>query len=218
MLTVLFIIGGLVVAALGSVGWVFSLGQRSVSYVLQLTVRDAQGQPLPAQPVVIWQRDYPAQQLQLDAAGQLSVLASESFGASALTGPSRPAVFAIRLQLPGISPLFYSFSVARSGPLGPYQVYNDSYSANDAQWVGDFDATGRVHRPIRPGPTGARHAGVAPVGGNVLRWLGTATLQRVANAADGRRQYTVALVLQQQGEEQFVQLPTRGWPGSLPMC
>ena len=203
MLKVLFVVGGLAVAALGSVAWIFSLGQRSVSYVLHLTVRDAQGQPLAAQPVVIWRQGYPAQQLQLDATGQLSVLASESFGASALTGPGRPDAFVIRLQLPGVSPLFYSFGVARTGPLGPYRVYNDSYSANDAQWVGDFDATGRVHRPIRPGPTGAPHAGVAPVGGKVPRWLGTATLQRAADMADGRRQYTVALVLQQQGEELF---------------
>ena len=162
-------------------------------------VRDAKGQPLPAQPVVIWRQGYPAQQLQLDAAGQLSVRASESFGASALTGPSRPAAFAIRLQLPGGSPLFYSFGVARTGPLGPYQVYNDSYSANDTQWVGAFDATGRVPRPIKPVPTGAPHMGVAPVGGKVLRWLGTATVQRAADTSDGR-QYTVALVLQQQGE------------------
>ncbi|RZK16160.1 MAG: hypothetical protein EOO56_20575 [Hymenobacter sp.] len=152
MLKVLLVVGGLAVAALGSIAWIFSLGQRSVAYVLHLTVRDAQGQPLAAQPVVIWQRDYPARQLQLDAAGRLSVLASESFGASSLTGPGRPAAFAIRLQLPGVSPLFYSFSVARTGPLGPYRVYNDSYSASDAQWVSDFDATGRVPRPIKPGP------------------------------------------------------------------
>ncbi|MGI4736191.1 MAG: hypothetical protein ACRYG7_13525 [Janthinobacterium lividum] len=203
MLKVLFVVGGLAVAALGSVAWIFSLGQRSVSYVLHLTVRDAQGQPLSAQPVVIWQRDYPAQQLQFDGAGQLSVLAAESFGASAFTGPSRPDAFAIRLQLPEVSPLFYSFGVARTGPLGPYQVYNGSYSANDTQWVGDFDATGRVRRPIKPDPTGAPHSGVAPLGGKVLRWLGTATLQRAANTADGHRQYTVALVLQQQGEELF---------------
>lgn len=203
MLKALFIVGGLVVTALGGVAWIFSLGQRSVSYVLHLTVRDAQGQPLPAQPVVIWRQGYPAQQLQLDAAGQLSVLATESFGASALTGPGRPAAFAIRLHLPGVSPLFYSFNVARPGPLSSYQVYNDSYSANDTQWVGDFDATGRVRRPIKPGPAGSRHAGVAPVGGKVLRWQGTATLQRAANTADGRRQYALALELQQQGEELF---------------
>ena len=201
MLKALFIVGGLVVTALGGVAWISSLGQRSVSYVLHLTVRDAQGQPLPAQPVVIWRQGYPAQQLQLDAAGQLSVLASESFGASALTGPGRPAAFAIRLHLPGVSPLYYSFEVARMGPLGPYQVYNDSYSANDTQLVGDFDATGRVRRPTKPGSTGQPHAGVAPVGGKVMRWLGTATLQRVADTADGRRQYALALELQQQGEE-----------------
>ena len=41
---------------------------------------------------------------------------------------------------------------------------------------------------------------MAPVGGKVLRWSGTATLQRAANTADGRRQYALALVLQQQGE------------------
>ena len=203
MLTALFVVGGLAVVALGSVVWIFSLGQRSVSCLLHLTVRDAQGQPLPAQPVVVWRQGYPAQQLQLDAAGQLSLLATESFGSSALTGPGRPAAFAIHLQLPGVSPLFYSFGVARTGPLGPYQVYNDSYSANDTQWVGDFDATGRVPRPIKPGPTGARHAGVAPVGGKVLRWLGTATVQRAADTSDGRHQYTVVLVLQQQGEELF---------------
>ena len=125
MLTVLFVVGGLAVVALGSVAWIFSLGQRSVSYMLHLTLRDAQGLPLPAQPVVIWRQGYPAQQLQLDAAGQLVVLATESFGASALTGPGRPAAFAICLQLPGVSPLFYSFKVARTGPLGPHQVYNE---------------------------------------------------------------------------------------------
>lgn len=203
MLTVLFVVGGLAVAALGSVVWIFSLGQRSVSYTLHLTVRDAQGLPLSAQPVVIWRQGYPAQQLQLDAGGQLSVLANESFGASALTGPSRPDAFVIRLQLPEVSPLFYSFDVARTGPLGPYQVYNDSYSANDTQWVGDFDATGRVHRPSKPGLTGSPHAGVAPVGGKVLRWLGKAIVERDANTADGRRQYTVSLVLQK-GEELLV--------------
>jgi hypothetical protein len=201
MLTVLCIVGGLAVVALGCVTWIFSLGQRSVSYVVHLTVRDAQGKPLLAQPVVIWRPGYPAQQLQLDAAGQLSVLGTESFGASALTGPSRPTAFTIRLQLPGVSPLFYSFKVARTGPLGPYQVYNDSYSANDTQWVGDFDATGRVWRPTKHAPTGQPHAGIAPVGGKVMRWLGTATLQQAANTADGRRQYTLVLALQQQGEE-----------------
>lgn len=201
MLTVLCIVGGLAVIALSCVVWIFSLGQRSVSYVLHLTVRDAQGLPLPAQPVVIWRQGYPAQQLRLDVAGQLSVLATESFGASALTGPSRPAAFIIRLHLPNVSPLFYSFSVARTGPLGSYQVYNDSYSANDTQWVGDFAATGRVRRPTKPGSTGQPRAGVAPVGGKVLRWLGMATLQRAADTADGRRQYALDLELQQQGEE-----------------
>lgn len=34
----------------------------------------------------------------------------------------------------------------------------------------------------------------------MLRWSGTATLQRAANTADGCRQYALALVLQQQGE------------------
>jgi hypothetical protein len=196
MLKVLFVVGGLVVATLGGTAWIFSLGQRSVSYVLHLTVRDAQGQLLPAQPVVIWRQGYPSQQLQLDAAGQLSVLASESFGASALTGPSRPDAFTICLQLPEISPLFYSFEVARTGPLGPYQVYNDSYSANYTQWVGNFDARG----PTRP-TKGQPAVGVAPVDGRVRRWLGAATLQRTANTPDGRRQYTLALELQQQGEE-----------------
>ncbi len=192
MLKVLFVVGGLAIAALGGTAWVFSLGQRSVSYVLHLTVRDAQGQPLSAQPVVIWRQGYPAQQLRLDANGQLSVLASESFGASALTGPRRPDAFAIRLQLPEISPLFYSFEVAHTGPLGTYQVYNDSYSANNAQWVGNFDATG----PTRP-TKGQPPVGMAPVGGRVQRWLGAATLERTADTADGRRQYAVALELQQ---------------------
>jgi len=196
MLKVLFVVGGLVVAALGGTAWVFSLGQRSVSYVLHLTVRDAQGQPLPAQPVVIWRQGYPSQQVRLDAAGQLSVLASESFGASALTGPGRPEAFAIRLQLPEISPLFYSFEVVRTGPLGPYQVYNDSYSANYTQWVGNFDEKGPTHSTKGQPPVG-----VAPVGDRVPRWRGAATLQRLADTADGRRQYAVALELRQQGEE-----------------
>nr|GFC92482.1 hypothetical protein [Tanacetum cinerariifolium] len=46
---------------------------------------------------------------------------------------------------------------------------------------------------------GQPHAGIAPVGGKVMRWLGIATLQQAANTADGRRQYTLVLALQQQG-------------------
>ncbi|OGX91280.1 hypothetical protein [Hymenobacter coccineus] len=132
--------------------------------------------------------------MQLDSAGQLSVAALESFGASALTGPSRPEAFAVRLHLPGISPLFYWFDVAHPGPLGPYQVYNDSYSTGYSQWVGGFDAKGPTRRQTKPDAAGQRAEGVAPVGGKVLRWLGQATLERAANRADGRRQYTLGLV------------------------
>ncbi|WP_158022759.1 hypothetical protein [Hymenobacter coccineus] len=53
MLKVLFIVGGLAVAALGGTAWIFLLGQRSVAYVLHLTVLDALGQPLPAQAVIV---------------------------------------------------------------------------------------------------------------------------------------------------------------------
>ncbi|AWM31959.1 hypothetical protein [Hymenobacter nivis] len=60
MLKALFIMGGLAVAALGSVAWIFSLGQCSITYVLHLTVRDVQGQPMPGQPVTVWRRGYPA--------------------------------------------------------------------------------------------------------------------------------------------------------------
>lgn len=195
MLKVIFVLGGLAVAALGGVAWVFSLGQRSVGYTLRLTVRNAAGQPLAGQPVVIWQPGYPSQSRQLDDAGQLSVLASESFGASALTGPSRPVAFAIRLQLPTVSPLYYWFEVARTGPLGTYHVYNDPYSATDRQWVGDFTAAGPV--PRNPAAANASAQPVPPLGGTVVGWQGAAMLQRAGKAADGRRTYTLDLQLQQ---------------------
>ena len=106
---------------------------------------------MPGQPVIVWRRGYPAQPLQLDAAGQLSVLATESFGASALTGPGRPAVFGARLQLPGVSPLFYWSDVARPGPRGLTRCTMIPVSANYTQWVGDFDAAGSTHRQTKPG-------------------------------------------------------------------
>ena len=151
---------------------------------------------MPGQPVIVWRRGYPAQPLQLDAAGQLSVLATESFGASALTGPGRPAVFGARLQLPGVSPLFYWSDVARPGPRGLTRCIMIP-ALRQLHAVGGGLRRRRLHAP----PNQARRAeAVAPVGGKVLRWSGTATLQRAANTADGRRQYALALVLQQQGE------------------
>lgn len=198
MLKALFVLGGLAIAALGGTAWVFSLGQHSVTYTLHLTVRDAAGQPLAGQPVRVWLRDYPTQNLQLDANGELTLLATESFGASALTGPKRPDSFGVRLQLPTVSPLYYWFAVARAGPLGPYEVYNDSYSHNYTQWVGDFDATGPVRRQLPAAANGQRTAAVAPLGGTVVCWQGTATLERLADNADGRRHYALGVQLQQQ--------------------
>jgi hypothetical protein len=200
MLKILFVVGGIAVAALGGLVLVFSLGQSSVTYVLKLTLLDATGQPLPPQPIVIWDRSAGPRQLQLDEAGQLTLLTSESFGASAL-GPRRPDAFAVRLCFPEISPLYYWFEVKRSGLVASYQVFNDYYSYGDTQWVGDFDATSAIRRQRQPDSNGKTSQAVAPRGGMVARWQGMATLAEEGKAPDGRRHYALALTLRQSGVE-----------------
>jgi|GEM_PF-5434140 len=198
---VAIVVGGLVVAVAGGVVWAFSLGQRSVAYTLHLTLLDAAGRPLPPQPVVVWNRDYPLRELRLDAAGQLTLQGLESFGASVLTGPRRPEAFAIRLYLPESAPLFYWFRVKRSGPLGPYEVYNDHYSHNYTQWVGDFDATHAVRRQTAPDNAGNVYHAVAPTSGQVVRWQGKATLERAPKQPAADPAYILNLTLQQSGVE-----------------
>jgi hypothetical protein len=198
---VAIVFGGLVVAAAAGVVWAFSLGQRSVSYTLHLTLLDAAGRPLPAQRVVTWNRGYPLQEHRLDAAGKLTLSASESFGASALTGPRRPEAFAIRLYLPDTAPLFYWFNVKETGPVGTYEVYNDYYSYNYTQWVGDFDAARAVRRQAGPDHAGKTYYAVPPTGGQVPRWQATATVERAAKRPDGGYDYTLGLTLQQSGVE-----------------
>ena len=121
--TTLLVLGGLALALALVMVFVFTLGQSSVTYVLHLTLRDAAGQPLAHQPVLVWRHEYPRQALRTDAAGSLVVQGYESFGASGLVGPRRPDIFPIRLAFAGRSPLFYLFAVKRTGPV-PYDVFN----------------------------------------------------------------------------------------------
>ncbi|MCB2408636.1 hypothetical protein [Hymenobacter lucidus] len=200
MLKVLYIVGGLVVAALGGVVLIFSLGQSAVTYELRLTLLDATGQPLPAQPVIIWNRGYPLKETRINDAGQLTMQLSESFGAIAL-GPRRPDAFAVRLSFPSISPLYYWFQVQRSGPVPPYEVFNDSYSYGTNQWVGDFDAQGSTRRQTKPDQTGKVSQAVPPTGGQVLRWAGTAELRQEGKSADNRRHYVLEMTLRQSGTQ-----------------
>lgn len=72
--TVLLILGGLALALLAVMTFVFSWGQSSVNYVLHLALRDAAGQPLAHQPVLMWRYDYPRQELHTDAAGYLEAI------------------------------------------------------------------------------------------------------------------------------------------------
>ncbi|RFP66433.1 hypothetical protein D0N36_03550 [Hymenobacter lapidiphilus] len=195
------VVGGLVVAAATGVVWAFSIGQRSVSYTLHLTLLDSVGRPLPPQRVVVWKQGYPLQELRSDAAGQLTLEATESFGSSVLFGPNRPDAFAIRLYLPEIAPLFYWFTIKESGPVGPYEVHNDYYSYNYKQWVGDFDATHATRRQIVPADPSKTFYAVPPTGGQVPRWQGTTTLERAAKRSDGSYDYRLDLVLQQSGVE-----------------
>ena len=202
MLKIIAVVVGRVVAA-GAAGvvWTFSLGQRSVNYTLHLTLLDAVGRPLPPQRVVVWRRGYNLQELRSDAAGQLTLAALESFGASALTGPRRPDAFAIRLYLPEVAPLFYWFNVRETGPVGTYEVYNDYYSYNYTQWVGDFDATHPTRRRTEPDNADKTYYAVPPTGGQVPRWQGTTTLERTTKRPDGSHDYRLDLVLRQSGTE-----------------
>ncbi|MCB2379529.1 hypothetical protein LGH70_18170 [Hymenobacter sp. BT635] len=200
MITLLYILGGIAVAGVGTLLLIFSLGQRSVSYQLTLRLLDAAGRPLSPQPIVVWDRSAGPRPHQPDAAGNLVLELSESFGSSAL-GPLRPGVFPVRLAFPALSPLYYSFEVQRSGPVPAYQIFNDYYTYGAGQWVGDSDARGftRRHTPSTANGTVAR--AVLPRGGQVPRWQATATLRRTGNTPDGRRRYTLALTLQQSGTE-----------------
>ncbi|TGE28317.1 hypothetical protein [Hymenobacter metallicola] len=199
MLKILYIVGGLVVAAVGGL-LLYSLGQRAVAYELKLTVLDAQGQPLPPQRLLLWDRSSGQHEFRLDQAGQFTRELSESFGSSAV-GPLRPESFGVRLAFPDLAPLYYWFAVRGSGPLPSYEVYNDYYSYGTTQWVGDFDAKGFVRRQTKPAAQGVVAAAVPPRGGRVPRWQATATLQRAGKTPDGRRKYTLDLTLRQSGVE-----------------
>ena len=125
----------------------------------------------------------------------------ESFGTNILTGPHRPDAFLVRLAFPGLSLLFYRFELRRDGPAS-YQVFNTSYDYNwGHQWVGDFDATGRVRSQTKPDKTGKVHTTVPPNGGQTLLWQANAALHRLAKVKTGSH-YAIELNLQQNGVEQ----------------
>ncbi|SDX62267.1 hypothetical protein [Hymenobacter psychrophilus] len=195
------VVGCLVVAATTGALWAFSLGQRSIRYTLHLTLLDTAGQPLPPQRVVVWKQGYPLRELRSDAAGQLTLVARESFGTSIIFGPNRPEAIPIRLHLPEVSPLFYWFNIKQTGPLAPYEVHNDYYSYNYKQWVGDFDATHATRRHIVPSDPSQTFYAVPPNGGEVLRWQGNAKLERGPKQPDGSYDYRLDLMLQQSGME-----------------
>ena len=201
MLKVLFVLGGVAVAALGSLLWVFAIGTATAQYELRLFLRDAAGQPLRLQPVLLWRYDYPTKELRTDSAGHLVIAGSEMFSTNVLTGPHRPDAFLVRLAFPGVSPLFYRFELRRDGP-APYQVFNTQYDYTwGHQWVGDFDATGRVRSRIKPDKTGKVDATVPPTGGQTLLWQANASLQLLAKEKAGSR-FAIELDLQQKGFEQ----------------
>lgn len=195
MLNVLYILGGVAVAVVGGVFFVFTLGQRSAAYELHLTLRDAAGHVLPRQRVQLWHQGSAPLEFHTDDAGQLRVAQSQSFGSSIL-GPRRPGAFTVGLAFPGISPLFYQFPVERSGPV-VYRVFNTYYDHNDTSWVGDFDAERCVRSQITYA-TGTLRPAVAPAGGVVQRWQAAAELHRTDKQRQTRA-YTLDLSLQVSG-------------------
>jgi hypothetical protein len=80
-------------------------------------------------------------------------------------------------------------------------VYNDYYSYNYTQWVGDFDATHATRRQSEPTAAGKVYQAVPPTGGQVPRWQGTATVERAAKRPDGGHDFTLSLTLRQSGTE-----------------
>jgi hypothetical protein len=180
--------------------WVFAIGTASAKYELQVILRDAAGQPLRLQPVLVWRYDYPTQELRTDSAGRLMLTGYEQFATNVLTGPHRPAFFPIRLAFPGLSPLFYRFELRRDGP-APYQVFNTQYDYPWGTWVGDFDHTGRVRSQTKPDNKGKLYTAVPPTGGQTLLWQARATLHRIAKEGAGSR-YSIGLDLQQNGIEE----------------
>ncbi|UOQ71241.1 hypothetical protein [Hymenobacter cellulosilyticus] len=200
ILKIVYILGGIAVAVVGGVVLIFSLGQRSVTYELRLTVLGADGQPLPAQPILLWDRSSGQHEFKLNERGQFARLRSESFGSSAL-GPRRPDAFGVGLAFPGLSPLYYQFAIRGSGPLASYEVYNDYYSHGTKQWVGDFNAQGFTRRQTKPDSKGGVATAVLPRGGQVLRWQATAILKRAGTTPDGHRLYLLELTLRESGVE-----------------
>ncbi len=197
MMNVLYIVGGVAVAVVGGIFYVFTLGQRSASYELRLTLRDAAGHALPHQRVQVWSRGSTPLEFQTDDAGQLRLAQSQSFGASIL-GPRRPGAFTVGLAFPGISPLYYQFPVERSGPV-TYQVFNTYYDYNYTSWVGDFDAEHCVRTQIKYN-TGKLQQAVAPAGGLVQRWQAAAELAHVGKQQNVHA-YALDLLLQLSGTE-----------------
>lgn len=199
MIKLLLVFGSVGLAALGGMAWVFAIGTASAKYELQLALRDATGQPLRLQSVLVWRYDYPSQELRTDSAGRLILTGYEQFGTNMLTGPHRPEFFPIRLAFPGLSPLFYRFELRRDGP-APYQVFNTQYDYPWGAWVGDFDSSGRVRVQTKPDNKGKIYTAVPPTGGQTVRWKANAVLVRIAKEGTGSR-YRIELDLQQNGVE-----------------
>jgi len=199
MIKILFVVGGLVVAAVGGVAYIFSIGQHLATYEVALTLLDEAGRPLALQPVVVWRYDYPRQVLRTDSAGQLTWRGAESFSASALVGgPRRPTEFLLRLAFPSLSPLYYRFGLRQAGTL-PYQVFNTEYDYYFGhQWVGDVDAAGHLTREITQGAAKTRYLAVAPTGGQLPRWQARATLRHLGRQPAGHH-FGIGLTLRQAG-------------------
>ena len=200
MLKWLLILGGLGVAAVGSIMWVAAIGTSTASYELKLTLRDRAGQPLRLQPVVVWRYDYPSQEYRTDSAGRVTIPGYQQFTANMITGPRRPDAFLIRLTFPQQSPLFYRFELRQDGPV-PYQVFNTQYDYLwGHQWVGDFEEKGRVRSRTEPDNNGKVYTTVSPSGGQTLLWQATTALQRVNQEKKDSR-FVIELNLQEKGFE-----------------
>ncbi|MBX0289239.1 hypothetical protein K3G63_02255 [Hymenobacter sp. HSC-4F20] len=199
MVKVLYIAGGVAVAVISSIFFVFTLGQRSASYELRLTLRDAAGNLLPRQRVQVWHRGSTPLEFRTDDNGLLQITQSESFGSSIL-GPHRPGAFTVGLAFPDLSPLFYQFPVERSGPV-PYQVFNTYYDYNYTSWVGDFDAAHCVRTHIKYN-TGKLQQAVTPTGGKVQRWQAAAELRHLGKQ-ESIHAYALDLALQLSGVETY---------------
>ena len=182
--------------------YVFAIGHTSAFYQVHLELRDAMGQPLAYQPVVVWRYDYPRQELRTDAGGKLTWSGYEGFATNAVFGPSRPEAFPIRLTFPSLSPLYYRFEAANNGPVA-YQVFNSEYDYTfGGQWVGDFDAIGhRLRSATEPDEAGKVNRVVSPTDGRIPQWRTRVIIRQLPANQNNANNYALDLDLEQNGVE-----------------